>query len=173
MILRKIDTNLYKVIYSNDESKLLLSNPNLIHTTDEDSAYSGYYMLDENSKYVPDELSEFNEIKSIKLQEVKNTFNHSLQYGVVTSSLGFTVDNRRYSNKNDKDNVQGLIDLGIPSVEFGDSEGNFHVISADDLLILRSEMIQDGLAKYQRKWALEHSINSCTTIDELLSISTQ
>ena len=173
MILRKIDINLYKVIYTNDETGLINSNPNLIYTTDEDDSYSGYYMLDANGKYVPDDAKELEEIKSIKLQEVKNSFENSLQHGILNSSLGFPVDNRRYLDKNDKDNVQGLIDLNIPSVEFNDSNGNFHTLTLSDLILLKSEMIQDGLKKYQDRWNLENSIKQCSTIDELLLISTQ
>lgn len=130
-------------------------------------------MLDSNNNYVPDQTKELEEIKNIKLQEVKNSFEQSLHHGVLNSSLGFPVDNRRYLDKNDKDNVQSLIDLNTTSVEFNDANGVFHTLTLDDLKILKSEMVRDGLEKYQYKWNLENSINQCSTIDEILSVSTQ
>jgi len=176
MILRPIDENLYKEIiisHNSTESQTLLENPELISVADINSAHSGYYSKNELNQYVPNVEKELIELKSIKLEEVANKFENELMHGVMPSSLGFTVDNRRCADKNDKDNVIGLIDLGYESIQFKDSDGEFHVLSAADLLILKSEMTQDGLMKYQTKWNLENSIDSCTTISELDSISTQ
>ncbi len=85
--------------------------------------------------------------------------------------MGFPVDNRRSGDKFDRDNVESLIALNTDPVTFKDSNGDFHSLTLADLSILKTEMIQDGLAIYQKKWTLESQINNATTIEELEAIT--
>lgn len=175
MILRQIGANLYIELELSPGvaiEHMLQENPTLISTTDLNSSSSGYYSL-VDELYIPNEDKELEELTVIKLEEVFNKFENDLKNGTMLSSLGFTVDNRRYADKNDKDNVQGLIDLGILEAQFKDADGGFHIVSAADLETLKLEMTQDGLGKYQVKWGLENLINNCTTLLELESINTQ
>lgn len=87
-------------------------------------------------------------LKAWKLQEIKDKLLNEYQNGSFLCSLGFRVDNRRYEDKNDKDNVQSLIDLGIPY--FKDSDNLMHQLSLADMAQIKKEMSEDGLSKYQK-----------------------
>ncbi len=107
-------------------------------------------------------------LKTQKLQEIKDKLLNEYQNGSFLCSLGFRVDNRRYEDKNDKDNVQSLIDLGIPY--FKDSDNVMHTLTMDNMTQIKKEMSEDGLSKYQKKWALQDAVNNATTIEELQAI---
>ena len=107
-------------------------------------------------------------IKGRKLSELTDIFEKQFQYGKFLSSLGFYVDNRRYGDKNDKDNIQSLIDIGI--TVFKDADNNFHNVTLEQLQIIKLEMTQDGLKKYQTKWYYEGLIQSAQSVEELESI---
>lgn len=92
-------------------------------------------------------------------------FEEQFKTGSFVSSLGFRVDNRRYGDKNDRDNVSGLLKLGITT--FRDSDGNFHNLTTEQLTLLEQEMIQDGLMKYQMKWQHEAMIAIKETPEEV------
>ena len=97
-------------------------------------------------------------IKERKLLELNEEFSKQFQYGQFVSSLGFKVDNRRYGDKNDKDNIQSLMDLDINV--FKDADGNFHNLTLEQLQIIKNEMAGDGLKKYQIKWYFEGLIQA-------------
>lgn len=108
---------------------------------------------------------EENKIEAKEL--VSEWFSSEFQYGTMISSLGFTVDNRRYSDKNDKDNLAGLIKLNIPQAYYKDTNGETHLLTRDQMILLEQEMIADGLGKYQQKWTREAIIDGATTIEEI------
>ena len=103
--------------------------------------------------------------KAEAAQYVLQWFEEQFKTGTFTSSLGFRVDNRRYGDKNDRDNVSGLLKLGITT--FRDADGNFHNLSIEQLTTLEQEMIQDGLMKYQIKWQHEQAIQQCGDVQSV------
>ena len=104
-------------------------------------------------------------LKEQKQNELNIAFDNQFQYGKFQCSFGFMVDNRRYGNKNDKDNIQSLIDIGINI--FKDADGEFHQLSPEQLYQIKLEMTADGLKKYQTKWYFEGLIQSAQTNEEL------
>ncbi len=102
---------------------------------------------------------------------ISQAFSAEFTNRVFASSLGFNVDNRRSGTKFDKDNVQSLIDIGQEPVTFKDADGNYHQLSLTELSTIKTEMIQDGLGLYQKKWNLGQQIEVSTTIDELKAIT--
>jgi len=64
-----------------------------------------------------------------------------------------------------------LIDVGQDPVQFKDAASNFHSLTLTQLQTLHTEMIQDGLSLYQKKWTLEGQIAAATTIAELEAIA--
>ena len=143
-----------------------------IYEPDEIIPYSisGVFVKDENGNYVSDEESDLNEMKLQRMNEIQAKFEDMMYYGTFESSLGFVADNRRGGGKDDKDNVSSLIDLGQEPVYFRDHDNNFQELTIDDLKILKQEMIQDGLMKYQWKWNKESEVMSATNLEELASI---
>jgi len=109
--------------------------------------------------------------KIIKPLEIKVAFEKEFTNRTFTSSLGFNVDNRRSGSKFDKDNVKSLIDLGADPVQFKDADGVIHSLTQAELQTMHTEMIQDGLGLYQKKWTLEGQIEAATTIAELEAIT--
>ena len=107
-------------------------------------------------------------LKEQKLLDLSIAFDNEFNFGSFTCSLGFRVDNRRYGNKNDKDNIQGLIDLGITI--FKDADGAFHNLTPTELITIKNEMIGDGLSKYQTKWYFEGLIQAAQDEETLNSI---
>lgn len=132
-----------------------------------------YYFVNEidEAPYVMVTEKPLEMLKDIKLVEISASFAEEMKSGKMSSSLGFTVDNRRYADKFDRDNVQGLIDIGASPVDFKDSNGDPHTLSLAQLQILKTEMIADGLAKYQKKWSLQSAVSLATSINELKAIT--
>lgn len=108
--------------------------------------------------------------KTYKLQEIKKQFELQFKEGKFLSSLGFTVDCRRYGSKQDKDNLASLISLGNFPIQWKDVDGNFHSLSQADANVLLQEMIMFGLQGYQKKWQLEAQIEAAQTIAEVRGI---
>lgn len=111
--------------------------------------------------------------KEAALQRVKNGFENEFSIHKFTSSLGFECDNRRYGSKNDKDNLQSIIDLaeanGDSAIMWVDAAGVEHTLTLADAKTLKNEMSADGLAQYHKKWQLESDIEAAVTVDSLKS----
>jgi len=140
-------------------------------------------MIDSIDRYTPELWQELNakdpimypltvdNWRKIKAVEIVKSFNKEFINRAFTSSLGFLVDNRRSGSKFDKDNVKSLIDLGADPVQFKDADGVIHSLTQAELQTLHTEMIQDGLGLYQKKWTLEGQVEAATTIAELEAIT--
>jgi len=175
MILLEENDNLILLDDVSDEEAFIEINSKAIRVDNLPYSISGIYKWNPDYPGDPDYIetdidADIAELKKQKLEEVYDKFNDLMENGTFTSSLGFEVDNRRGNGKDDKDNVNSLIDLGQEPIYFRDSPGDFHSLDLADLQTLKQEMIQDGLSKYQWKWEKETEIMSCTTLDELLNI---
>lgn len=133
------------------------------------------YAKEKNGKwyFIDETLAEditLKKLKGRKLNDVKNKFTEEQGKRIFTSSLGFKVNNRRSGGSFDKDNVQSLIDLETSPINFRDADNQFRLLTTEQLETIKTEMIQDGLGLYQKKWNFENSINTATTIDDLNAI---
>lgn len=112
----------------------------------------------------------FEETLEQRLEVISTKFLDMFKVGTFTSSLGFPVDNRRYAEKHDKDNVNTMINTmertGMTEATFMDAEGKPHVLPLADWKILLAEMEADGLSKYQWKWTKEAEVKACETVEE-------
>ncbi len=173
MILRKDGDSLICVdIGSRDtEDYFIEMNPDFIKAQGLPYSVSGYYKYDiDGETIILDEEQELHVLKNIKMLEIIETFDSLMAGGQFETSLGFITDNRRGEGKDDKDNVQSLIELGQEPVYFKDANNGFHVLTIADMVILKQEMILDGLGKYQWKWTKENEIMNASSIEELEAI---
>lgn len=128
--------------------------------------YNGKKVTYENGVFSFD----FDTEKQNKLNEVSEKFLQMFKSGTfISPTLGFEVDNRRYADKFDKDNVESLIvelsDMAPgTTVQFKAVDG-FHELNLSQLETLKKEMIVDGLSKHQWKWVKENEINAIV-VDE-------
>lgn len=172
MILRVHGTDYNLVRINEDEDAFINMNPEFIKVENLPYSLSGMYILAEGTtdQFIVNEVLELEESKKQRMEEVMSRFNDMMYYGNFETSLGFTTDNRRGDGKDDKDNVSSLIDLANEPVYFKDTNNNFHVLTIADLTILKQEMIQDGLSKYEWKWTKENEVMSATTLEILFDI---
>lgn len=114
------------------------------------------------------------EVKSFKLQELERAF---LQWyeadAVVTSSLGFVAD----SDVRAVTDVEGLITVSEATPEesrstvaFMDHENVPHMLSLEQLKTLHLEILQNGQAAYQQKWAIRTAIEGAETADAVNAV---
>ena len=87
----------------------------------------------------------------------------------VTSSIGgykFNADIRSQTN------MQGLIDVLADDATtlYKDYDNEFRTMTKADLVVLKSECLQNGQYLYQQKWTLQNKINACTSKEELDAI---
>lgn len=170
MILRKLSDTEYKLIHIDaNEDNFVAVNTNFIKVDNLPFSISGFYLFDGTS-YTSNPEKDLEELKKQRMDEVLNKFNDLMTTGTFESSLGFTADNRRGEGKDDKDNVNSLIELGQEPVYFRDHDNQFHSLSINDLQTLKQEMIQDGLSKYQWKWNKESEVMAASDIQSLLDI---
>lgn len=145
-----------------DEAFFMALNPHHIQIDTLPASNYGFYIKIDD-EYEVDAERELATLKIETIAKLENKFNKLFENGIFTSSLGFEVNNRRSGNKNDKDNVESLIALGIDPINFRDANGNFHNLSQAELSTLDLEMIQDGLGKYQWKWTKEAEVDMADT----------
>ena len=119
--------------------------------------------------------SKFDQYKQEKLDLIINQFNNELSNGNFDSTtLGIKIDCRRNLNKNDLQNVQGLISnmtrYSIQSINYiGYTE--IAVATVEKLTSLANEMEDHVLGLYQKKWQLEEQIKNVLTIESLEAIT--
>ena len=106
-------------------------------------------------------------IRNRKMNELKDMFSQMNDDATVTSSLGFVIDANETANRN----IQGLITTleatNTESTQFCDHENVFHSVTLGDLKTMQLEVIQNGQALYQQKWAYREALNTITDIEEL------
>jgi hypothetical protein len=124
-----------------------------------------YYLAtpDENGVYQPD-TSDMNPKALLKAkgeaeQRIKDGFIESFQNGKFMSTvLGIEVDNRRYNEKNDLQNLTNEIAEGEFPIAWKGVSEFANIANAPDGATLQSEMRADGRAKFANKWTKEQAI---------------
>lgn len=111
------------------------------------------------------------EMKSFKKQQVENAtagFDAERKDSGMTfkSSLGFVVDGDARS----RDNLSGLINIGVEPVAFRDHDNGAHSLTLDNLRTLLKEAQMNGAMLYQQKWQIQSAIEKCGTLEELRAI---
>lgn len=109
------------------------------------------------------------ELKTAKALEIKTASDIYDSYKCdemfITSSLGYKINADIRSQKN----IESLIAITADdaTVSYKDYDNNVQTLTKADLLTLSSECIQNGLALYQQKWAMQAAVEACTTKEQL------
>ena len=111
------------------------------------------------------------EMKGFKAQQVENAtagFDAERKDSGMTfkSSLGFTVDGDARS----RDNLSGLINIGVEPVAFRDHDNGDHSLTLDNLKTLLKEAQMNGAMLYQQKWAMQKAIGACESVKALKAV---
>jgi len=111
------------------------------------------------------------ELKGFKKQQVENAtagFDAERKDSGMTfkSILGFTVDGDARS----RDNLAGLINIGVEPVAFRDHDNGDHSLMLEDLKMLLKEAQMNGAMLYQQKWALQKAIGEAKSLKALKAI---
>ena len=111
------------------------------------------------------------ELKGFKKQQVKNAtagFDAERKDSGMTfkSSLGFVVDGDARS----RDNLSGLINIGVEPVAFRDHDNGDHSLTLDNLKTLLKEAQMNGAMLYQQKWQMQAKIESAKSLKALKGI---
>ena len=111
------------------------------------------------------------EMKGFKLMQVDNATTgfdaERKDSGMIfKSSLGFTVDGDARS----RDNLSGLINIGVEPVAFRDHDNGDHQLTLDNLRTLLREAQMNGAMLYQQKWKLQAKIESTKSLKALKAI---
>ena len=111
------------------------------------------------------------EMKGFKLMQVKNAtegFDSKRKDPSMffKSSLGFNVDGDARS----RDNLSGLINIGVEPVTFRDHDNVDHSLNLADIETLLREARKNVALLYQQKWQIQEAIGKCGTLDELRKI---
>ena len=111
------------------------------------------------------------EYKDFRRQQVENAtagFDAERKDSGMTfkSSLGFVVDGDARS----RDNLAGLINIGVEPVSFRDHDNGGHSLTLDNLRLLLKEAQINGAMLYQQKWAMQKAIGACKSVKALKAI---
>ena len=111
------------------------------------------------------------EYKGFKAQQVENAtagFDAERKDSGMTfkSSLGFVVDGDARS----RDNLAGLINIGVEPVSFRDHDNGDHSLTLDNLKTLLKEAQMNGAMLYQQKWAMQTAIGACKSVKALKTV---
>ena len=111
------------------------------------------------------------EMKGFKLMQVKNAtegFDSKRKDPSMffKSSLGFSVDGDARS----RDNLSGLINIGVEPVAFRDHDNVDHSLNLADIETLLREARKNVAFLYQQKWQIQEAIRKCGTLDELKAV---
>ena len=111
------------------------------------------------------------EMKGFKAQQVENAtagFDAERKDSGMTfkSSLGFTVDGDARS----RDNLSGLINIGVEPVAFRDHDNGDHQLTLDNLKTLLKEAQMNGAMLYQQKWQMQKAIADAKSVKALKAI---
>ena len=111
------------------------------------------------------------EMKGFKLMQVKNAtegFDSKRKDPSMffKSSLGFNVDGDARS----RDNLSGLINIGVEPVAFRDHDNVDHSLNLADIETLLREARKNVALLYQQKWQIQEAIGKCGTLDALKAI---
>jgi ATP-dependent DNA ligase len=114
--------------------------------------------------------------KEQKIDEISSSFNkETFEEGkFLSTTLGIEIDCRRTLTKNDKQNVDGLIDLmtesGMTEIEFVGVSATKPKTTIVMLEKVKTEMSKFVYDQYQKKFALEKQIEQAKTIEAVEAI---
>lgn len=130
----------------------------------------GYRIMCSNERYFVEAVPEptLDELKERKLDGLARWFDLASETAHVMSSLGFEIDADAVANRN----IEGLITaveggLLAEPVLFMDYHNEAHPVVLSELKTMLLDVIANGQALYQQKWALRSAIEAATTPDEL------
>ena len=111
------------------------------------------------------------EMKGFKKQQVKNATagfdaEHKDSGTTFKSILGFTVDGDARS----RDNLSGLINIGVEPVSFRDHDNGDHSLMLEDLKMLLKEAQMNVVMLRQQKWKLQAAIDGAKSVKALKAI---
>ena len=111
------------------------------------------------------------ELKGFKKQQVKNATagfdaEHKDSGTTFKSILGFTVDGDARS----RDNLSGLINIGVEPVSFRDHDNGDHSLMLEDLKMLLKEAQMNVVMLRQQKWKLQAAIDGAKSLKALKAI---
>ena len=111
------------------------------------------------------------ELKGFKKQQVKNATagfdaEHKDSSTTFKSILGFVVDGDARS----RDNLSGLINIGVEPVSFRDHDNGDHSLMLEDLKMLLKEAQMNVVMLRQQKWKLQKAIADAKSLKALKAI---
>lgn len=108
--------------------------------------------------------------RTSKYNEINSAFDNAMETGhFISTIINVDIDCRRDSTHNDLQNVQGLIDLNVPSINYkGVSEEK--IVTLEQLNQMKIEMIEYAFSIYQHKWDKEAEIKVATTFEQIEAI---
>jgi hypothetical protein len=127
-------------------------------------------------------LAKLEYYKQLQKSKVKDQFNQISETGggglstsvKDTNGESIVVDCRRSAFNNDIQNLRGLNDLlqgGLISVvDFRDYKNEIHQLNAGEINTIYLEMLMWGMTTIGRKHLKDQLIDSCTTVEQVLSI---
>jgi hypothetical protein len=119
----------------------------------------------------PDPLYTLDELKEMKLNEVKQKFKEALANGSFYSKvLEAEVNKGPEHLRNVESIIEYMIATGETETDFRLYDNSFKRVTLNQLQALKIEMIGLGNEYYQRKWQLEEQIKNAKTEEELNSI---
>ncbi len=127
-----------------------------------------------NNQWIPKRT--LSSSKEQKLSEISSSFNkETFEEGrFLSPTLGIIIDCRRTATKNDKQNVDGLIDLmkesGMTEIEFVGVSATKPKTTIAMLEKVKTEMSKFVYDQYQKKFALEKQIEQAKTIEAVEAI---
>lgn len=110
--------------------------------------------------------------KAVQKSRIKAEFNKAPLSGCMLKA-GYVMDCER----EDIDNLSRLLtrlkETGTTTstAQIRDKTNQFHTVTIADLSVIVGEMIDFGLALYQRKWDREKMIDACTTVQAVEAIA--
>lgn len=124
------------------------------------------------SKWVDMNPPTFDELKEDKRKDVSSWFDKEIAQGKVNSSLGFPVDARRSSEKNDLQNMRELLtfmqDYGVETVTVVGADNLSHEgITQAQIAVLAGEIRDFGFALYEQKRQKIANIDNAPSKEEL------
>lgn len=121
---------------------------------------------------------DIDQARQLKLMQIKSDFEAALPVGRVDLSLGWTIDCRRSSKAEDVSNMERLLKLcqssgmsDTDSVQIRGADNLDHLTTVNVLRdVIIPEMYQYGLGLYEKKWTLESTISSASSVQEVLLV---
>lgn len=113
-------------------------------------------------------LAEAKSNKLAKLDEIAVSFEQNVcKDMIIKSSLGWRFD----ADLRSQNNVKTLLDMGVPVATYRDADNEFHELTAEQMIVLKTEMAQNGLSLYQQKWTKQAEIVAAANMAELDVVS--